>query len=70
MRMAPDDQVAVQEALRAVVDRAVRASTVSDLDAAITELMSTRDAIIGAAITIRAVADKTRSRPVKTMENA
>ena len=65
MRMSPDDQAAVQEALRAVVDRAVRASTVGDLDAAITELMSTRDAIIGAAITIRAVADKTRSNAME-----
>lgn len=65
MRMSPDDQTAVQEALRAVVDRAVRASTVGDLDAAITELMSTRDAIIGAAITIRAVADKTRSNAME-----
>lgn len=63
--MSPDDQAAVQEALRAVVDRAVRASTVGDLDAAITELMSTRDAIIGAAITIRAVADKTRSNAME-----
>lgn len=63
--MSPDDQAAVQEALRAVVDRAVRASTVGDLDAAITELMSTRDAIIGAAITLRAVADKTRSNAME-----
>lgn len=65
MKLAPDDQAAVKEALRAVVDRAVRASTVGDLDAAITELMSTRDAIIGAAITIRAVADKTRSNAME-----
>ena len=70
MKLSPEESLIAKEALRDVVGRAVKASKASDVDAAITELMSTRDAIISAAITLRAVADKARSRPVKTMDAA
>lgn len=70
MKLSPDETLIAKEALQEVVGRAVKASKANDIDAAITELMSTRDAIISAAITLRAVADKARSRPVKTMEEA
>lgn len=70
MKLSPEESLLAREALQEVVGRAVKASKANDIDAAITELMSTRDAIISAAVTLRAVADKARSRPVKTMEEA
>lgn len=68
MKLAPEDQVIARQALNRVLERAQSANDAGDIESALAILMSTRDAIVSAAITLRAVADATRSRAMRTLE--
>lgn len=70
MKLAPEDQAIAKQALNTVLERAQSANDAGDIESALAILMSTRDAIVSAAITLRAVADATRSRAMRTLENA
>lgn len=70
MNLSPEAATAARQALASVRQSAERAESMTDVDAAITELMSTRDQIIRAAITLRAVADEARAKATQALEIA
>jgi hypothetical protein len=70
MRLAPEDDALARRALDKVVERANAAHDAADIEAAIANLMSTRDAIIGAVSTLRALSESTRARAIKSLESA
>lgn len=70
MILSPEAQSAARQALASVRQSAERAEHTADVDAAISELMRTRDQIIRAAITLRAVADEARAKAMQTVEHA
>ena len=70
MRLAPEDDAIARQALNRVVERAQAANESTDIEAAIANLMSTRDAIVAAALTLRAVADNARAKAIRTVEHA
>lgn len=70
MHLAPEDDAMARRALDKVVERALAAKDAGDIEAAIANLMSTRDAIVSAAITLREAADATRARAIRSLERA
>jgi hypothetical protein len=64
---AEDD---VRKALARVVEQAKAAASETDLYAALRDLTAVRDACIGAALTIKAVADEARDHALKHIGKA
>lgn len=66
----PNAETVVRTALARVVERAQAAASETDLYAALRDLAAVRDACVGAAITIKAVADEARDHAIKHIGRA
>ena len=65
MTPSPQDAETIRQALSRVRARFEQAESVNDLSTMLQHLVATRDAIIGAAITIKAVEDATRDAALR-----
>lgn len=70
MRLAPEDDAIARQALNKVLERAQSAANAGDLETAIANLMSVRDAVVSAALLLRAIDDNTRARAMRKLEHA
>lgn len=70
MRLSPEDDAIVQQAIDRVVDRALALRLAGDMETVLANLMSVRDAVIGSTATLRTIESSTRSRAIKSLEKA
>jgi hypothetical protein len=70
VKLAPEHDAIARQALNKVLERAQSACSAGDLETAIANLMSTRDAIVGAAMTLRGLDEATRAQALRKLEQA